>query len=145
MGFVIVHAKERNRYYQIDKHFTLYPELVSMLRKIKKIPTDLLAREAGKVGECKYVALTGVFAGHPRTETDVLLVGKVSPARLAKFLKLAEKFAERQVSYSIFTTQEFEYRKIMNDRFVKNIVENDPVVVVDRIRHKTMVKMVYKR
>ncbi len=145
MGFLITHTKEKNKYYQIDKHFVLYPELMSMLRKLKNIPVDLLAKEAARIGDCRYVALTGIFAGRPRTETDVLLVGKVSPGKLGRFLKLAERFAERQVTYTIFTPHEFDYRKINNDRFIKDITENEPVIVVDRIRGKSMLKMVVKK
>ena len=145
MGFLITYVKDKNRYYQVDKHFPLYPELMSLLRKVKNPPADLLAREAIKVGDCKLVVLTGVFAGKPRIETDALFVGKVSPAKLSRFLKLAEKFAEREINYTIFTLNEFEYRKIMNDRFVKNIMENEPLVLIDKLKNKTITKLVYKR
>jgi hypothetical protein len=145
MGFLTTLSKERNKYYQVNKHFPLYPELTNLLRKIKKPPVDFLAREAVKVGDCKLIVLTGVFAGKPRVETDVLFVGKVSQARLSRFLKLAEKFAEREISYTIFTMQEYEYRKIMNDRFIKNIMENEPLVLMDKLKNKTIAKLVYKR
>jgi hypothetical protein len=144
MGFLKMHYKDRNTYYQTDKRFPLYPELASLLKKIKKLPADLLSREAVKVGECKLIVLTGVFAGKPRLETDALFVGKISPAKLAKFIRLAEKFAEREINYTIFTLSEFEYRKIMNDRFVKNIMENDPLVLVDKLKNKSLAKIVYK-
>lgn len=145
MGFLVTHVKEKNKYFQIDKHFALYPELINLLRKIKKQPVDLLAKEAARVGECKYIAFTGIFAGKPRIETDILFVGQISPTRLKNFLKVAERFAEREVSYTVFTPNEFEYRKIMNDRFVKNIVENEPVVIIDKIKNKSIAKLVYKQ
>ncbi|MGE5298144.1 MAG: hypothetical protein ACM3KM_03200 [Acidobacteriaceae bacterium] len=140
MGFLLTHFKDKNRYYQVDRHFALYPELVGLIRKIKRLPQDLLCKAASSVGNCRYVALTGVFAGKPRIEPDILFVGKVSPTKLSRFLKLAERYAERQISYTVFTPHEFEYRKVMNDRFVKNVLENEPVVVADRLRHKTLVK-----
>lgn len=144
IGFLIVHEKHRVRYYQTNKHFALYPELVTLLRKVKQVPQDLLARNAARVGDLKFVAITGVFAGRPRIDTDILLVGKVSPAKLKKFLKLAERFAEAEVNYTVLSPSEFEYRKIMNDRFVKNILENDPVVVLDKIKRRNIAKLVYK-
>lgn len=107
-----------------------------MLRRVKKIPQDVLAKQAAKIGDCKLVALTGVFCGRPRIETDLLFVGKVSSAKLSKFLRVAEKFAGQEVNYTIFSAKEFEYRQIMSDRFVKNIMENSPVLVVDKIKHK---------
>lgn len=142
--FLISHEKKRKKYYQINKHFALYPELVILLRKIKHVPEDLLAHWASRVGEGKFVALTGVFAGRPRMETDILFVGKIGQRKFAKFLKLAEKFAEQPVSYTVFSQSEFEYRKIMNDRFVKNILENNPVVVVDKLKQRSIAKLVYK-
>jgi hypothetical protein len=144
MGFLILSAKNKVKYYQMNRHFPLYPELVNLLRKVKNIPADELARNAGKIGDCKLVALTGVFVGKPRIETDLLFVGKVRPGRLGKFLKLAEKLAEQQVSYTILTLQEFEYRKTMNDRFIKNILENNPVLVVDKFKARSLSKVVYK-
>jgi hypothetical protein len=137
---------ERNkvRLYQVDKHFALYPELVSLLRKTKKLPQDLLAKELSKFSDAKLILLTGIFVGKSRIETDILIVGKVSEKRLSKTLKLAEKFAEQEVNYTLMPLAEFEYRKIMSDRFVKNILENGPVIVIDRTKNKSVLKLVQR-
>jgi DNA-binding HxlR family transcriptional regulator len=142
--FLSVTVKNKIKYYQMNKHFALYPELVNLLRKVKNIPSDDLVKQAAKVGHCKLIALTGVFVGKPRIETDVLFVGKVNSRKLAKILALAEKYAEQEISYTIFSPQEFEYRKIMNDRFVKNILENNPVFVLDKTKTRTTNKIIYK-
>lgn len=142
--FLVTIPKNRVKYYQMNRHFALYPELVNLLRKVKKLPEDLLARQAAKVGDSKLVLLTGVFVGKPRIETDCLFVGKISQASLNRFLNLAEKFAEQEINFTVFSNQEFEYRKIMNDRFLKNIVENSPVVVIDKTKQRTIAKLVYK-
>ena len=134
MQFLNITEKNRVNYYQTNKHFALYPELVNLLRKVRNVPIDELARQAAKVGNCKLVALTGVFVGRPRIETDLLFVGKISPKRLENFLKLAYKFAEQEISFTIFTPAEFEYRKTLNDRFIKNILENNPILVVDKTK-----------
>lgn len=144
MDFLVVTQKNRIKYYQMNRHFPLYPELLNLLRKVKRVPQDLLARQASKFTDCKLVVLTGVFVGKPRIETDLLFVGKISPKRLERFLKQAEKFAGQQVSYTVFTPHEFEYRKIMNDRFVKNILENNPVLVIEKAKHRSLSKIVYK-
>jgi len=136
MEFLILSAKNRIKYYQMNRHFPLYPELVNLLRKVKTLPKDELAQNAARVGDCRLVALTGVFVGKPRMETDLLFVGKVGAGRLAQFLKLAEKFAEQEINYTILSLQEFEYRKSMNDRFIKNILENNPVLVIDKVRKR---------
>jgi hypothetical protein len=136
MDFLLVTEKKKHKYYQVNRHFALYPELINMLRKNKTQVEDVLAKASTKVGECKYIALTGVFVGKPRIETDLLFVGRISPRKLEQFLRLAEKFAEQEVSYTVFTTNEFDYRIIMNDRFLKNIIENSPVVVLDKVKNK---------
>ncbi len=145
IDFLVATLKNKVRYYQVNRHFALYPELLNLLRKVRKVPTDLLARQAGKMTDCKLVALTGVFVGKPRIETDMLLVGKVSTTKLGTLVKLAEKFAEQEINYTIFTANEFEYRKVMNDRFVKNITENSPVLVIDKTKQrKSISKLIYK-
>src|SRR3989344_737386 len=144
MDFLSVTVKNRVKYYQMNRHFPLYPELLNLLRKVKKVPVDILAKQAATLRDCKFVALTGMFVGRPRIETDVLLVGKVGPKKLKSFLKIAEKLAEQQVSYTIFSTQEFEYRKIMNDRFLKNVLENNPIIALDKLKHRSPVKLSYK-
>jgi DNA-binding HxlR family transcriptional regulator len=80
MGFVNSIDKNRVKYFQMNRQFNLYPELVGMLRKVKKLPEDLLAKQSTKLGDAKFVALTGVFVGKPRVETDILVVGKVRGA-----------------------------------------------------------------
>jgi hypothetical protein len=144
MGFLTTHHKDHNKYFQVNKRFALYPELVGLLRKIKKLPPDLLAKAALKIGECKFLALTGVFAGRPRTGTDILLVGRINPTKLKKFVALAEKFAEREIAYTVFTPNEFDYRIVMNDRFTKDILDNEPVVLVDKTKARMMFKVVTK-
>lgn len=144
MEFLNIFEKKRKKYYQINKHFALYPELVNMLRKVRRVPKDQLSAAASKVGDCKLAALTGIFVGKPRIETDLLFVGKVSVKRLERFLKLATKLAEQEISFTVFSPHEFEYRKIMNDRFVKNILENNPVLAVDKTRTRSIAKLVYK-
>jgi hypothetical protein len=142
MGFLLVGERDRVKYYQVDKHFALFPELLGLLRKMKKLPPDLLVKELSKLKDCKVVILTGIFVGRPRIETDILLVGKISEKRLANSLKLIEKLAEHQVNYTVMPVAEFDYRKIMSDRFIKNILENGPVVVTDRTKNKSIIKLV---
>lgn len=144
MDFLNVTEKNRIKYYQVNKHFPLYPELINLLRKSKQVPEDLLVKQLLKVTDCKLIVLTGLFVGKPRIETDILFVGKPKGAKLNKFLRLAEKFAEQQISYTIFTQNEYDYRKLMNDRFLKNILENSPLIVTDKTKQKRIAKVVYK-
>lgn len=134
LDFLLVSEKKKSRYYQVNRHFALYPDLLNMIRKNKTYPKDLLAQQALKTGECKLIAFSGVFAGKPRMEADVLFVGRVSPRKLSQFLQLAEKFAEQEVTYTVLTASEYEYRLVMNDRFIKNILENNPVIVLDKTK-----------
>jgi hypothetical protein len=144
MGFLLYAERSRVKFFQVDRHFALYPELVSMLRKAKKLPTDLLSKELSKLRDCKIILLTGVFVGRPRIETDILLVGKVSEKRLEATLKMAQKYAEHEVNFTLMPLAEFEYRKIMSDRFIKNILENVPVVVVDKTKNKGITKLIQR-
>jgi hypothetical protein len=130
------------KYYKVDKHFALFPELLTLLRKAKKLPPDLLVKELSKLSDCKVIILTGMFVGKPRIESDILLVGKVSERRLTNTLKIIEKLAEHEINYTIMPLAEFDYRKIMSDRFIKNILENSPVVVVDKTKNKSVIKLV---
>jgi DNA-binding HxlR family transcriptional regulator len=138
MDFVQLSGKNKAKYYQVNRRFPLYPELLNMLRKNKSFPEDTLAHAAMKVGECKLIILTGVFGGKPRMETDILFVGRVSARKLEQFLRLAEKYAEQEVNYTVFTTSEFEYRQSMNDRFIKNILESNPAVVLDKTKSRSL-------
>jgi hypothetical protein len=142
MGFLLVNSKNKIRSYQVDKHFALYPELVGLLRKQKKLPKDLLVKELSKLSDAKVIIVTGIFVGRPRIETDILIVGKASEKKLAKALKLAEKFAEQEINYTVMPLNEFEYRKIMSDRFIKNILENGPVLVTDKTKNRSILKLV---
>lgn len=141
MGFLLVFEKNKVKSYQVDRHFALYPELVGMLKKIRKVPLDLLAKNVVKIGNCKLIVFTGIFTGRPRVETDILIVGKISQTKFEKFLKIAEKFAEQEVNYTLFTPQELDYRRIMSDRFLKNILENNHVAVIDKTKNRVATKI----
>jgi hypothetical protein len=82
MEFLTVFDKKGRKYYQVNKHFGLYPDLLNLLQKNKTNVQDELGKAAQKVGECKLIAFTGVFGGKPRIETDALFVGKISPKKI---------------------------------------------------------------
>jgi len=141
MGFLVSTASGKVRFYQVDKRFALFPELVGMLRKAKRVPPDLLAKELSKLKECKLILITGTFTGRPRIESDILLVGKVGEAKMARMLKAVEKLTGHQVNYTLMPVAEFDYRKIMSDRFIKNVLENWPVIVLDKTKNKSITKL----
>lgn len=125
------------KFYQINKRSALFLELGPLLARAKtRSGRDLMERIIGASGDVKLAALSGVFVGAGRSPADLLLVGDIKGVRLEKCIKSLEDLAEGEIDYAVMSEKEFRDRKYSFDWFVKEVLERDPYMVVDRVSKK---------
>lgn len=126
-------TRDRARLYIINSRHKLLPEIQASLVKNQKPYEDELFSAINKLGEVKAAVLSGAFTGQPQLPVDLLLVGKISLARLDIFLKQCKTMLGFDINYSIMTTDEFKIRSDTFDRFIKDIYDYPHIVVADKV------------
>lgn len=127
-------TRDRARLYIINPKHKLLPEIKASLVKNQKPYEDELFSAVTKLGEVKAAFLSGAFTGQPQLPVDLLLVGKVSLARLDMFLKQCKAMLGFEINYSVMTPEEFQLRSDTFDRFIKDIFDYPHIVIVDKTR-----------
>ncbi len=80
--------------------------------------------------------MTGVFVGDSRARTDILMMGNLDKNKIRRIIASMEKNFQNPIRYTILTQREFDYRNLITDKFLFEIMEGRKIVVVDR-RHKS--------
>lgn len=126
-------TRDHTKLYIVNPRHKLLPEISSALKKGQKPYEDELFLAVQKLGEVKAAILSGAFTGQPQLPVDLLLVGKISLAKLDTFLKQCKTMMGFDINYSIMTPEEYKIRSDTFDRFIKDISDYPHIVVVDKV------------
>lgn len=94
--------------------------------------TDPFALELLKTGNVSLAVYTGQFTRDETSGVDVVIVGDVNHAAVEHAIADLESSEKKELRYSIFSTDEFKYRKQVNDRFVSNLLAAKSIVLIDK-------------
>ncbi|MBU0707095.1 winged helix-turn-helix domain-containing protein [Patescibacteria group bacterium] len=133
IGIVEQVDKNRKKYYTLRKDFPLYSELKSLMLKAQLMLEKDFVTSIEKIGQVRYLALTGIFMGRKEATTDMLVVGKVNRLKLKRLLHKFQEYFDKDINYTVMTTKEFEFRRELTDRFLYDVLENKKVVVIDKL------------
>ncbi len=133
IGIVQQVDKNRKKYYTLIKSFPLFNELKSLILKAQLLLEKDFAQAIDRIGQVRYLALTGQFVGQTDITTDILIVGKVNRLKLRKLLHKFQEYYEHDINYTVMSSKEFEYRRQLTDRFLYGILENKKIVIIDKL------------
>lgn len=134
IGLLRSKAKNRKKYYIVNKNFVLFNELRNIIMKASG-DTEEIAKRLAKLGKMDVLVLGGAFVSK-QAPTDLLVVGRVDPDNLQDFLT-REVSRERPVKFTILTKDDFLYRWKMHDKFVREMVKDpDNFVAVNKLEHQ---------
>lgn len=134
VSYGIVKKEQRgNRlYYQLNPQYYYYQELLALVSKSTGFGKKLNKMRT-KLGKVEFVMFTGKFAKHlPRAhdDVDVLVVGEVVLPDLQILIAEEEKRRGREINFTVFTTDEFEFRKQRRDPFVTELLSSSRIMVI---------------
>jgi len=127
--FILGDTRRSRRYYALNKDAFIEPKLKTELIKGSKKFQDALTKEIKKMRGFEQAIYTGFLKGYHKQVCDLLLVGEFTQKAIDKFEKTTQKIVGDEIDYAILSKEEFEYRKNIFDRFVKDIFENEHFVI----------------
>lgn len=122
-------SKKGKKYYLINSRYKLLPPIKEFLLKNGPKYQDELFSAIRNLGDVRAAFLSGIFVGQPSLPVDVLIVGRVSLAKMDIFLKQLEHLMGQEINYSIMSEKEFKARRDTFDRFIKDIFDYRHLVV----------------
>ncbi|NQV11980.1 winged helix-turn-helix transcriptional regulator [Candidatus Uhrbacteria bacterium] len=120
---------DRKKYYQVNKHFTLFDELRLLFTKATILIQQDLVKSVIEGQPVQALILSGTFVGTSKSETDMLIVGSPEPKALQERITEFETALGREINYTVMPTDEYLYRRDISDRFLASIMDNDNVVI----------------
>jgi hypothetical protein len=120
--------------------FVLNPEFphLTQLRQFMVETAMLAGREVGNrlrpTGKLRLVITSGVFMQMWESRIDILIVGEeINHEALAGVIKQMEAELGRELRYAAFTTQDFYYRRSVQDKLIRDVIDYPHEKVIDRI------------
>lgn len=123
----------QKKYFKANQDCLLFPELKALILKSQVTVEQKFAQDLVAIGNIKYMVFTGKFTGVKDASTDILIVGKVNRSRLKALVRRFEKEFNKDINYTVMTSQEFVYRRNLTDRFLYDILENKKIVMIDKL------------
>lgn len=156
---IITSDNTNNRlYYEVDQNFEHYAALGSIFggkafkpAKKSKQPTvvdegaaierdndgiivtdDPFVSELQKTGNVRLAVYTGQFTRDETAGVDVVIIGDVNHAAVENAMSLLEASEKKELRYSVFSVDEYNYRKQVNDRFAAILESAKKIVLIDK-------------
>lgn len=128
-GTLTTYSKKNVKFYRVNKKYVLNKELREIVQKNVRQYEDELVKAAKKLNGVKTVILTGIFVGNTQAECDLVIVGQPSQKTLDAFIAGVERIVGQEINFALFDERDFNYRTNIFDRFTKDILENDHLVI----------------
>lgn len=125
MGLLRSRAKNRKKFYTVNKNFLLFNELRSIIIKANNSSENLL-RNISKMGEVDFLLVSGLFL-QKDAPVDLLVVGNIDKDNLGKFLDTLE--TQVPIKFSVLKSADFIYRIKCRDQFILDLIK-DPGNIV---------------
>jgi predicted nucleotidyltransferase len=131
---VLETRQEANRtYYRPNADCPLLPELTGLIVKTVGVADVVRAALSSHAGQIQWAFIYGSMAtGEEASESDVdlLVIGDVKLAEMARSLKTAEKKLGRPVNPSIYPAPEFVAKLRAGQHFIRSVVSGDKLFLV---------------
>jgi hypothetical protein len=132
MGLVEKLQVDGESVWRLNIGFPLLPEFKSLIYKAVIVLEQRLAQQLAALKGIQLLILTGVFNSSD-VPTDIFVVGTVDKKAVEHVLnKLGSEFQD-SLRYTILTKSEFTYRKEMTDKFVYQVLNIRPILVINKL------------
>jgi hypothetical protein len=128
-------VKDKNKVYFVNPDFDFYKELKTLVLKSSPTSKEKLLKRLKALGRIKLAILSGIFLDSENSRVDLLVVGdRIKKRNLSNFLSDLEAEVGKEIDYVVFSTEDFNYRYDMFDRFLRDILEKPHEKVINKLK-----------
>lgn len=142
VGIVKSTSANNKLYYEVDTTYEYYEPLHTIFTTVevsdKKVAAeikeeDVITTKLKTAGQVELAWLTGSFVRDDIVGVDIVVVGDVNKAKLAKIVADIESDEGRELNYTSMTTDDYQYRVSLNDRFLGGLTAAKRIMLVDNL------------
>jgi len=120
--------------YMLNAKFPYLESLKNLLTITSLRADESLAKRFTNAGRIKLFVASGVFIQNWDSRVDLLVVGdELNLSKIESVIKVIESEIGKEIAYSAFETQDFEYRLGIHDRLVRDILDYPHITLLDRL------------
>ncbi len=120
------------KYFHVNPGFLIYPELKSILFKVRGAPA-LLKQALSDDKDVEYAFIYGSFAAgteNEKSDIDLMVVGEMPLENLLKRLREPEKLLGRDINPSLFQMSEMKQRMKDQDPFIGRLIAEPKIMLI---------------
>jgi len=130
----------------LNRENQFYPELKKIVAKCTIFPQLKSLDKISKTGHVKLILVTGVLANNLKTRADLLIVGDaLNRGKLSEVIKEVEAEIGRELRFTTFSVEEYEYRLNMFDKFIREFFDGPHKIILNRLGDKGLPVLVKKQ
>ena len=120
--------------YVLNEKFPYLDPLKNLLTVASIQADESLSKRFAGAGRIKLIIAAGVFIQNWESRVDLLIVGDdLNITKIENIIKSIETEIGKEISYSAFETQDFQYRIGIHDRLIRDILDYPHIKLIDRI------------
>jgi predicted transcriptional regulator len=133
IGLVTSNAKNGKIYYQANSKSDYFPDLKKLFSKVAQetVYETQIADKLKELGQVGYAALLGYFVQDSASEVDLFIVGEIDKAKLKPLAKDLSTEVGHEINYTVMSTEEYNERRVLFDRFLTEILSSPKIVAID--------------
>lgn len=136
IGIISSDTNNNRLYYEVDQSYHYYNPLAEIFgggTTPSATPSiEVEAQVLTGLGNIDLALLTGQLTRDERSGIDVLLVGDLNQAQVAKYMSDLEAKEGKELRFTVMDHNEFTYRKEVNDRFLTLVLGSKMQVLMDK-------------
>ena len=140
IGIIKSDSNNNRLYYEVSQNHEFYKPL----HEIFSADSDSLLSSAQTtqekrfrdIGKIKTAYLMGKYVRDKSMPVDLLIVGDVNKTKLEKLVAELQKEEGFEISYSLLSSKDFEYRKVVKDKFITDVMNAKKTIIIDEITTK---------
>ncbi len=133
-GKTIAQKKIEGTGYVLNNKYPYLDPLKNLLTITSLRVDEALTKRFTNAGKIKLFIVAGVFTQNWDSRVDLLVVGDdLNINKIEAVIRTIESEIGKEIAYSAFETQDFEYRLGIHDRLVRDILDYPHVTLLDRL------------
>ncbi len=133
-GKTIAQKKIEGTGYILNNKYPYLDPLKNLLTITSLRVDEALTKRFTNAGKIKLFIVAGVFTQNWDSRVDLLVVGDdLNINKIEAVIRTIESEIGKEIAYSAFETQDFEYRLGIHDRLVRDILDYPHVTLLDRL------------
>ena len=120
-------------YYFVRPDHPLFGDLISAVAKTTGLGKAIIENRS-KIGKVSFIMFSGKFVRvkdrKREDDVDILVVGDVVLPELASVIRVEESKRGKEITYTVMSREEFDFRKKRRDPFILGILSGSRVMII---------------